>query len=447
MVIKKSFYDWCMENNRMDLIDRWDIYRNRISPKEVGFSSTQYYYFKCPEGIHESSQYKLNNITRKNAEAVKVQCVYCNSFANYCIQNIDEHFLDKYWDYENNEGIDPWTIARGAHQEIYIKCQEKEYHGSYKTTPNHFITGCRCPYCGSRIIHPQDSFGQWCIDNVDPDFMEKYWGKSNTVDPFAIPKYYAKKVYLNCQDVEYHGEYLMTPSDFMKGCRCVYCGSGKTHILDSLGVAYPEVVDLWSEKNKKTPYEYSVGSRQKIWLKCNNSIHDDYEIKVGRAVDRLFECSQCRAMNQISHLQRKIDYYIEHNYSSYTYNHEYGCTIVPRNPKTNRLLPFDRELIINDDYHLIIECHGLQHYEICLFTKLSAEKIHITPEEQLADQQWRDEYKKQYALSHGYYYLEIPYYTEKDDSYKQLIDDKINSILTIQNDCSAKEVISDGQFK
>ena len=91
--------------------------------------------------------------------------------------------------------------------------------------------------------------------------------------------------------------------------------------------------------------------------------------------------------------------------------------------------------------------HGEQHFRITPFTTMGANRAHITPEEQLADQQWRDEYKKQYALSHGYYYLEIPYYTEKDDSYKHLIDDKINSILTIQNDCSAKEVIPDGQFK
>ena len=40
-------------------------------------------------------------------------------------------------------------------------------------------------------------------------------------------------------------------------------------------------------------------------------------------------------------------------------------------------------------------------------------------------------YKKQYALSQGYYYLEIPYWTESDESYKTLIDEKIKSILTI----------------
>lgn len=432
MVIRQSFYDWCIDNGRADLLDRWDMDRNKISPDQVGFSSTKYYYFKCPDGLHESSAYKLNSIIRKNPSSVKVNCIYCNSFANYCIQNIDKDFLNKYWDYEKNKGIDPWTISYGSKKDIYIYCQEKDYHESYKTSPNHFISGFRCPYCSSKKVHPKDSFGQWCIDNVDINFFDKYWGKSNTVDPFALPKYSEKKVYFVCQDINYHGEYLMSPSFFVMGSRCPYCNGSSVHVLDSLANVYPEVIQLWSDKNKKTPYEYSVGSKQKVWFKCNSGIHDDYEMYIYRAVDRMFECSKCRETSQISHLQRKIDDYIDKNYSVYTYNHEYQCTIVPRNPKTNRLLPLDRELIINNKCHLILECNGLQHYEICLLTKLSAEHNHITPEEQLADQQWRDEYKKNYALSNGYYYLEIPYYTEKDDLYKKLIDDKINSILTTQ---------------
>lgn len=435
MVIRQSFYDWCIENSREDLIDRWDISINKISPQEVGYSSTQYFYFKCPERIHQSSKYKLINITRKNPQSVKVNCIYCNSFANYCIQNIDKNFLDKYWDYEKNKNIDPWVISYGSKKKVYIKCQNKEYHGSYETSPNHFVSGYRCPYCGSRVIHPKDSFGQWCVDNVDSDFINKYWGKSNAVDPFSIAKYYDKKVYLNCQDTDYHGEYLITPSDFTRGCRCIYCGSGEIHILDSLGNIYPEVFTLWSDKNEKTPYDYSIGSKQKVWFKCAEGIHEDYQMYVYRAVERLFECSQCREMHQISHLQNKIDYYIGKKYSSYEYKHEYNCTIAPRNPSTGRLMPFDREIIIDDKFSLIIECHGIQHYEVCLFTRLQAGHKGVTPEEQLADQQWRDAYKKNYALSKGYYYLEIPYYTEKDGLYKQLIDDKINSILTIQNDC------------
>ena len=77
---------------------------------------------------------------------------------------------------------------------------------------------------------------------------------------------------------------------------------------------------------------------------------------------------------------------------------------------------------------------GEQHYNVNAgWVRKAAERSHMTKEELLAEIQWRDEYKKQYALSQGYYYIAIPYWTENDESYKTLIDDKIQSILTIQN--------------
>ena len=95
MVFKQNFYDWCIENSREDLIDRWDFDLNLVSPEEVSSCSTKYFYFKCPERIHKSSSYKIVNITRKNPESTKVSCIYCNSFANYAIKNIDENFFKK----------------------------------------------------------------------------------------------------------------------------------------------------------------------------------------------------------------------------------------------------------------------------------------------------------------------------------------------------------------
>lgn len=41
--------------------------------------------------------------------------------------------------------------------------------------------------------------------------------------------------------------------------------------------------------------------------------------------------------------------------------------------------------------------------------------------------------KKQFALSHGYYYLAIPYTAENDESYKSMIDTKIHEILSLNN--------------
>ena len=113
--------------------------------------------------------------------------------------------------------------------------------------------------------------------------------------------------------------------------------------------------------------------------------------------------------------------------------HEYTCDLKPINPKTNYILPYDNQVVIGDN-NLIIEVMGIQHYQVTGYIKFEAEKHGVTLEKELEELQWRDAYKKQYALSQGYHYLEIPYWTEHDGSYKTLIDDAIHKILTQQND-------------
>lgn len=432
-MIKKTFYEWCVENNHLELIDRWDYELNICGPKDIGYTSPTKYYFKCPTGEHKSSLYSPLNLTRFNTEIEKAQCIYCNSFANYCIKNIDVDFLNKYWDYSQNKDIDPWVLPRGSSKYIYIYCQDVNYHGSYKITACNFISGQRCSYCSSTTIHPLDSFAQWGIDNICDDFVEKYWGESNTINPFNVSPSSNKMFYIKCQDIDYHGEYLIRLYDFKNGVRCSYCGNIRTHPMDSLGYKYPEVIDLWSDKNEKSPYAYSARSSKKACFKCNNGVHADYSAMIYRALDRGFECSKCREKTQISHLQRKIDNYIDNNYSDYTYNHEYDCSFIPKNPETGYRLPYDRELIFNNNKKLIIECNGLQHYDICLFTRLKAKSKNITPEEALQHQKDIDAYKKQEALNNGYYYLEIPYTAERRDQYQTLIDTKISEILSNNN--------------
>jgi hypothetical protein len=55
--------------------------------------------------------------------------------------------------------------------------------------------------------------------------------------------------------------------------------------------------------------------------------------------------------------------------------------------------------------------------------------LHSSPKEEFNKQKLYDRYKKYVAFCNGYFYLVIPYWTEKDESYKQLIDDKINEIV------------------
>ena len=274
-----SFKDWCEKNNQQHLLDSWDYDLNNKTPDKVSSCTSDYYYFKCSCGKHESSLWKILSLTRHGK--AKTVCKKCNSFAQFAINKFGEDVLDIYWDYDKNT-VNPWEIPHSATNDIWIKCINSVNHGSYKTKTYSFLKGIGCPMCADE--------------------------------------------------------------------------------------------------------------------------------------------------QQISGLQEKVTNYIS-NDLNLIIAHERGCSIVATNPKNGYKLPYDNDVVVNDK-HLIIEVHGVQHYDINNgWICKTAKKYNLSQKQVLEDLQWRDEYKKQYALSQGYYYLSIPYWTESDESYKTLIDIKIQEII------------------
>ncbi len=345
-----SFSKWCIDNNRNDILNLWDYELNNCLPSEISYGIAKKFYFKCPRGIHKSELIKLNSFSSKNK--VNIKCKTCNSFAQWGINNLGEDFLNKYWDWEKNT-VDPWEIDRGNNKKnIWIKCQEKEYHDSYEVSPNNF-TG--------------------------------------------------------------------------HNSRCPYCNNQKIHLLNSLGTLYPQVLEVWSDKNKESPYEYAPWGNQEVWWKCLDDIHEDFIRNIPGSHRANFGCPECTKERNESFLQEKVRLYL--NELNYTILHEYKCTIIPINPKTKYKLPFDNEI---KELKLIIEVHGIQHYEICGWHISLAKINNTTPGYELHKRKLYDKYKKMYAISQGYYYLEIPYWTDnKNKTWKNLIDDKINKQIIV----------------
>ena len=198
---------------------------------------------------------------------------------------------------------------------------------------------------------------------------------------------------------------------------------------------YPKLMLQWDyDKNQDVnPSKLTDKSNKKVWWKCNDCGHE-WAAKIAKRTAGE-GCPYC-ARHTKSSLQIKIEDYI---LAKYTYKllNEHECTLKCYNPQTGYRLLYDNELIVNDNIHLIIECHGQQHYEVCGWSYTQSKADNCTPEEVFQYQQWKDNYKKQFVLDNGYHYLEIPYWTEHDESYKTLIDNKIHEILTLntqQND-------------
>ena len=391
------------------------MYYNEEHEEKVNSRGDRYIYI----GSYKCGEKTIDGKYSKSTSYIRVKCPYCgkeydillssfnkgnkctncchsyeNSFAYHIQVELGES-LNKYWDWENNT-VNPYMIYKNTPKfKIYIKCTKVDYHKSHKTTPNRFFYNNGCPYCKNMIIHPRDSFGQYLIDTYGNDAIEKYWSSKNTLDPFKLsPKSSIKKVWILCQEKDYHNEnggYLVTLNNFYKGNRCSYCYNRKVHKLDSFGALYPEKVKYWSSNNDKSPYEVSPMTHKKYKFICE---------KCGKEFERRLSalnrnnigviCRECSASQLEQCAKEILDKYNIKYKREYFYEDLFGIG--------NKNLRFDFYLT---DYNLLIECQGEQH-----------EKWQKTwqTEEDFERQLEHDRRKKEYAKEHDIDLLEIWYY-------------------------------------
>lgn len=436
--MKKSFYDWCIENNRQDLLNRFNVNLNNESVVDISWGSSKKYFFNCDKcENHRPTYIRIASITSAKQN---IKCKDCLSFAQWAIDYNGEDYLNKIWNYDLNQES-PWDVHAFSHQPIYLNCIDVDYHKGFQTTPASFVSNNHsCGFCNKSQVHQNDSFAFFNIEKYGKDFLLKYWDyDKNTIDPYSISAKSGETVWIKCQDKTYHNSYKVRAYDFSSDkSRCPYCRAIKIHKFDSIGYNFPQALSLWSDKNNISPFDIGINSGKEIYLKCENNIHEDYLMEARYAVYSNFHCRTCCIEENISYLEQEFLNYMKLRYD-FIISRERECSLVAVNPKTGKELLYDNDIAISNDLNLIVEINGKHHYEINQFIELSAKNNGTTPQQELEYQQWKDEYKKQFALSNGYHYLAIPYTAFKDDSYKTLIDNKISEILSLTIKTNIKE--------
>lgn len=401
-----AYYIEVKLNKHID--DYWDWDKNNklnLDPYYITPQSNKKVWIKCTEkDYHESYLIMVSNFY-KGRRCPQCSCRHGkvhpkDSFGQYLIDTYGEDAIKKYWSSKNT--LDPFKISKRNKKSIWILCQNKDYHndnGGYKTTCDDFYNGNRCSYCSSNKIHPKDSFAQWCIDNVDEDFMTKYWSDKNTVNPFEISKHNSyTKIWLYCQDKDYHndnGGYFTLPASFYNGNRCSYCNpfaSHKVHRKDSFGYKYPDRAKHWSKNNKKTPYEVTPRSSKKYKFICEKC-GKEFERSLSNMTryDNGVVCLECN----ISQLEYKTKEILVKYNVEYKVQVEYKGLIGLKGGN----LSYDFYL---PNYNLLIECQGIQHEK---FTKGFHES-----KKDFEKQLEHDRRKREYAKEHNINLLEIWYY-------------------------------------
>lgn len=374
-------------------------------------NSNKYYYIrvKCP---YCNKEYDINMQSFKNGSNCTNCCnKYENSFAYYIQQELKES-LNKYWDWGKNE-LNPYLIGKNNNKKIWIKCNKTNYHGSYETYCSVFYNGGRCHYCSRKSykVHPKDSFAQWGIDNIDKEFLTKYWSPKNTLNPWELAPRSTKKVWILCQNKEYHndnGGYLVSCDNFYKSKRCPYCSNhhNKVHPKDSFGYLYPQKAKYWSKSNTKSPFEVAPKTSTKYKFYCEDCGEEFDTFLFSITSDgRSMKCRNCTS----SKGEQKIRTYLVQNNINFISQKTFEDLI----GINNGLLSYDFYL---PQYNLLIEYQGEQHEN---FIK----GFHQSKKDFLKQLE-HDRRKKKYAKDNNIELLEIWYYDYEN------IEKSLNKYLT-----------------
>ena len=383
--MSKSLYDWCIENERQDILDLWDYILNKVSPKDVSYGSAEKYYFKCPRRLHDSKLVSPHHITN----GLISFCYECESFGQWCLDNDKKWWLDL-WDYKLNT-CSPFEVSKCSGKKYWFKCHKEIHDSEQKSLRDLAGKGynLKCDQC--------NSIGQYLIDTYGENALELHWDyKKNKVNPFKTPKSCAKKVWLFCLEKTHHGSYEIRCNDFYNGKRCPYCASKKIHPKDSFAQYHIDNTDTnflekyWSKKNVVDPFVIAPNYSGKVWFICvNDEEHEDYEMTCNNFThgQRCKECKESKG-------ERKIKKYLNHCKINFIPQKEFSNLV-----GTSEWKPLSYDFYL-PDYNLLIEYQGEYHDGT----------VPNQSEEDFLKQQEHDRRKREYAESHNIRLLKIWYW-------------------------------------
>lgn len=339
------------------------------------------------------------------------------TFYDWCIENNKQNYLI-FWNYDENEKS-PSEYSYGSSAKILFKCPQGLHKDTIKPLNN--ITN-PTRICDKNYCCGCNSFEQWCIDNGKQNLIDLWDYDLNKISPIDVGYSSNKSFYFKCERGLHksHKHCLATIVSGNNQVKCSCCKSVGQFGLDNIENFMEK---YWSNDNLCSPFDVVVNSKKKIIMNCQ-LCKQKYCIRADHFTNGVRH-KGCSLLNGKSNLQRKVEEYISNTYSQYTLLHENNCTLIPKSPLTNYNMYFDNEI---KELKLIIEVHGEQHYKSCSWDKYKAKKNGTTQNDVFQQRQFYDRYKKDFALNHNYFYLEIPYWVEKDDCYKKLIDDKVKEI-------------------
>jgi very-short-patch-repair endonuclease len=149
---------------------------------------------------------------------------------------------------------------------------------------------------------------EYCLAAVNPKLAQEWHSRrNNSLTPFDIPPNSHKKVWWKCQKGH---EWDARCADRNRGQGCPECSNKRAGKDNNLAVTHQHIASEWHPtKNKKTPYEVTYGTQQKVWWQCQRGHEWQMPVKA-RTVDQQ-GCIKCKQGFQSSIPEQAIFMYVK----------------------------------------------------------------------------------------------------------------------------------------
>ncbi|RJQ49760.1 MAG: DUF262 domain-containing protein [Nitrospiraceae bacterium] len=175
------------------------------------------------------------------------------------------------WDYEQNAGIDPYSISAGSSRKFWWKCIKDPTHKWDASVNNRVRLGHRCPICAGKKFKAGES-----LVTLYPHLLKDWHPTKNSdLDPSKLSPWSRERVVWLCHDCAHEWTtslFIRTKQD--KGCP--NCTGRIASEKNSLATCFPDIAAEWhpTRNGNLTPRDVTSKSHQRVWWKCKTCLYE-----------------------------------------------------------------------------------------------------------------------------------------------------------------------------
>lgn len=298
--MRKTLYEFCVENNRIELLEQWDKEANGdLTPEIVSRGSGKKVWWKCRKG--HCWQAVINS--RCNG----CGCPVCAgkrviNGENDLATELPE--VAREWHPVKNLPLTPSEVTRGSHRLVWWKCRKgHEWRACVKTRAQ----GGGCPICSGKKLLA--GFNDLAV--VSPRLAgEWHPTKNGILKPEMVLACATRRVWWRCEKGH---EWQAKVKARCEGSGCPIC-SGRVVAagINDLESCYPLIAREWhpTKNGKVTPKEITSSSNKRVWWQC--SLGHEWKTSVYSRTGLQTQCPYCtnrkvlKGFNDLATLEPKI---------------------------------------------------------------------------------------------------------------------------------------------